>query len=637
MQLNSKLPSGPIETAWDRRKFEMKLVNPANKRKYSIIVVGSGLAGGAASATLAELGYNVKCFCFQDSPRRAHSIAAQGGINAAKNYQNDGDSVYRLFYDTVKGGDFRSREPNVYRLAQISVNIIDQCVAQGVPFAREYGGTLSNRSFGGAQVSRTFYARGQTGQQLLLGAYQALERQIGAGTVAMFPRTEMLDLIVIDGRARGIVTRDLTSGRIEAHLADAVVLGTGGYGNVFFLSTNAKGSNCTAIWRAYKRGAAMANPCYTQIHPTCIPVSGDYQSKLTLMSESLRNDGRIWVPLKKGDKRSPDQIPEAERDYYLERRYPSFGNLVPRDVASRNAKAVCDEGRGVGETGLGVYLDFADAFQRLGREGIEERYGNLFEMYERITGENPYKVPMRIYPAIHYTMGGLWVDYQLMSTVPGLFVIGEANFSDHGANRLGASALMQGLADGYFVLPYTIGDYLASTKVEKVDADHPASRSAVAGAGELTKKLLSIQGTRSVDSFHRELGKLLWEYCGMGRTAQGLEHALQRIPELREEFWKDLRVLGSGEELNQSLERAGRVADFMEFAELMCLDARRRDESCGGHFREEYQTPDGEALRDDANFSYVAAWEYQGPGAAPTVHKEPLEFEYVHPAQRSYK
>ncbi len=638
MQLNSKLPSGPIETAWDRRKFEMKLVNPANKRKYSIIVVGSGLAGGAASASLAELGYNVKCFCFQDSPRRAHSIAAQGGINAAKNYQNDGDSIYRLFYDTVKGGDFRSREPNVYRLAQISVNIIDQCVAQGVPFAREYGGTLSNRSFGGAQVSRTFYARGQTGQQLLLGAYQALERQIGAGKVAMFPRTEMLDLIVIDGKARGIVTRDLITGKIESHIADAVVLGTGGYGNVFFLSTNAKGSNCTAIWRAYKRGAAMANPCYTQIHPTCIPVSGDYQSKLTLMSESLRNDGRIWVPLKKGDKRSPDQIPEAERDYYLERRYPSFGNLVPRDVASRNAKAVCDEGRGVGETGLGVYLDFADAFKRLGHDGIEERYGNLFEMYERITGENPYKVPMRIYPAIHYTMGGLWVDYQLMSTIPGLFVIGEANFSDHGANRLGASALMQGLADGYFVLPYTIGDYLASTKVEKVAADNPAySSSAVAGAAELTKKLLSIQGTRPVDSFHRELGKLVWEYCGMDRTAQGLEHALQRIPELREEFWKNLRVLGSGEELNQSLEKAGRVADFMEFAELMCLDARHRDESCGGHFREEYQTPDGEALRDDANFSYVAAWEYQGPGVAPALHKEPLEFEYVHPAQRSYK
>jgi succinate dehydrogenase / fumarate reductase flavoprotein subunit len=637
MQLNSKLPSGPIETAWDRRKFEMKLVNPANKRKYSIIVVGSGLAGGAASATLAELGYNVKCFCFQDSPRRAHSIAAQGGINAAKNYQNDGDSIFRLFYDTVKGGDFRSREQNVYRLAQISVGIIDQCVAQGVPFAREYGGTLSNRSFGGAQVSRTFYARGQTGQQLLLGAYQALERQIAAGQVTMFPRSEMLDLIVIDGKARGIVTRDLIGGKIQAHMADAVALGTGGYGNVFFLSTNAKGSNCTAIWRAYKRGAAMANPCYTQIHPTCIPVSGDYQSKLTLMSESLRNDGRIWVPLKKGDKRPPDQIPEAERDYYLERRYPSFGNLVPRDVASRNAKAVCDEGRGVGETGLGVYLDFTDAFKRLGHQGIKERYDNLFEMYERITGEDPYKVPMRIYPAIHYTMGGLWVDYQLMSTIPGLFVIGEANFSDHGANRLGASALMQGLADGYFVLPYTIGDYLASAKLEKVDADNPVSREAVSGAIELTNKLLSIQGTRSVDSFHRELGKLLWEYCGMARTAQGLEHALQRIPELREDFWKDVRVLGSGEELNQSLEKAGRVADFLEFGELMCLDALERNESCGGHFREEYQTPEGEALRDDANYSYAAAWEYQGPGTRPALHKEPLEFEYVHPAQRSYK
>jgi len=637
MQLDSKLPSGPIETAWDRRKFEMKLVNPANKRKYSIIVVGSGLAGGATSATLAELGYNVKCFCFQDSPRRAHSIAAQGGINAAKNYQNDGDSVFRLFYDTVKGGDFRSREPNVHRLAEISLNIIDQCVAQGVPFAREYGGTLSNRSFGGAQVSRTFYARGQTGQQLLLGAYQAMERQIGAGQIKMFPRTEMLDLIVIDGKARGIVTRNLIDGKIAAHIADAVVLGTGGYGNVFFLSTNAKGSNCTAIWRAYKRGAAFANPCYTQIHPTCIPVSGDYQSKLTLMSESLRNDGRIWVPLKKGDKRSPDQIPEAERDYYLERRYPSFGNLVPRDVASRNAKAVCDEGRGVGETGLGVYLDFSGAFKRLGRGAIEERYGNLFEMYERITGEDPYKIPMRIYPAIHYTMGGLWVDYQLMSTIPGLFVIGEANFSDHGANRLGASALMQGLADGYFILPYTIGDYLASTKLDKADADNPAAREGVNGAAGLTNKLLSIQGTRSVDSFHRELGKLLWEHCGMARNARGLQQALQKIPELREEFWKSVRVLGSGEELNQSLEKAGRVADYMEFAELMCLDALRRNESCGGHFREEYQTPEGEALRDDEHYSYVAAWQYTGPGSPPALHKEPLEFDYVHPAQRSYK
>ncbi len=637
MQLDSKLPTGPIETAWERRKFEMKLVNPANKRKFSVIVVGSGLAGGATSATLAELGYNVKCFCFQDSPRRAHSIAAQGGINAAKNYQNDGDSVFRLFYDTVKGGDFRAREANVYRLAQLSLNIIDQCVAQGVPFAREYGGTLSNRSFGGAQVSRTFYARGQTGQQLLLGAYQALERQIGAGQVKMFPRTEMLDLIVVDGKARGIVTRDLVTGKIDSHIADAVVLGTGGYGNVFFLSTNAKGSNCTAIWRAYKRGAAMANPCYTQIHPTCIPVSGDYQSKLTLMSESLRNDGRIWVPLKKGDKRSPDQIPESERDYYLERRYPSFGNLVPRDVASRNAKAVCDEGRGVGETGLGVYLDFSDAFKRLGRQGIEERYGNLFEMYERITGEDPYKVPMRIYPAIHYTMGGLWVDYQLMSTIPGLFVIGEANFSDHGANRLGASALMQGLADGYFILPYTIGDYIASTKLEKVEPDHAATRQAVNCATEQTNALLFIQGTRSVDSFHRELGRLLWDECGMARNAAGLERALGRIPQLREEFWKDVRVVGLGDELNQSLEKAGRVADFLEFGELMCLDALNRNESCGGHFREEYQTPEGEALRDDEHYTYVAAWEYRGPGVAPALHKEPLEFHHVHPAQRSYK
>src|SRR5216683_1464152 len=541
-QLNSKLPSGPIETAWDRRKFEMKLVNPANKRKYSIIVVGSGLAGGAASATFAELGYNVKCFCFQDSPRRAHSIAAQGGINAAKNYQNDGDSIFRLFYDTVKGGDFRSREPNVYRLAQISLNIIDQCVAQGVPFAREYGGTLSNRSFGGAQVSRTFYARGQTGQQLLLGAYQAMERQIAAGAIAMFPRTEMLDLIVIDGKARGVVTRDLIDGKIQAHLADAVVLGTGGYGNVFFLSTNAKGSNCTAIWRAYKRGAALANPCFTQIHPTCIPVSGDYQSKLTLMSESLRNDGRIWVPLKKGDKRSPDQIPEAERDYYLERRYPSFGNLVPRDVASRNAKAVCDEGRGVGESGLGVYLDFSDAFKRLGRQAIEERYGNLFEMYERITGEDPYKIPMRIYPAIHYTMGGLWVDYQLMSTIPGLFVIGEANFSDHGANRLGASALMQGLADGYFVLPYTIGNYFGSTKQVKVPTSHPEFKKAGEEIRVLTKRLLAINGKRSVVSFHKELGKLMWDKCGMARNKNGLEEALRKIPELRERFWREVCV-----------------------------------------------------------------------------------------------
>src|SRR6202790_922930 len=637
MQLNSKLPSGPIETAWDRRKFEMKLVNPANKRKYSIIVVGSGLAGGAASATLAELGYNVKCFCFQDSPRRAHSIAAQGGINAAKNYQNDGDSVYRLFYDTVKGGDFRAREANVYRLAQISVNIIDQCVAQGVPFAREYGGTLANRSFGGAQVSRTFYARGQTGQQLLLGAYQALERQIGAGKVTMFPRTEMLDLIVIDGKARGIVTRDLITGKIESHMADAVVLGTGGYGNVFFLSTNAKGSNCTAIWRAYKRGAAMANPCYTQIHPTCIPVSGEYQSKLTLMSESLRNDGRIWVPLKKGDERSPDQIPEAERDYYLERRYPSFGNLVPRDVASRNAKAVCDEGRGVGETGHGVYLDFSDAIRQLGVDLIRERYGNLFEMYQRITDENPYQVPMRIYPAIHYTMGGLWVDYYLMSTIPGLFVVGEANFSDHGSNRLGASALMQGLSDGYVILPYTVGDYIAKSRLENVDVRHPEFTRAEAGVADMTKRLLSINGHHTVDDMHRRLGKVLWDYCGMSRNALGLEHALDQICKLREQFWADVKVAGSADDLNQSLEKAGRVADFFELAELICVDALQRNESCGGHFREEYQTPDGEAQRNDEEFSYVSAWEYQGPDRPPDLNKEPLAFEYVHPSQRSYK
>ncbi len=637
MQLDSKLPAGPIESRWDSHRFNLKLVNPANKRKYTIIVVGSGLAGGAAAASLAELGYNVKCFCFQDSPRRAHSIAAQGGINAAKNYQNDGDSVYRLFYDTVKGGDFRAREANVYRLAQLSVNIIDQCVAQGVPFAREYSGLLDNRSFGGAQVSRTFYARGQTGQQLLLGAYQALEKQIGLGAVTMYSRTEMLDLVTIDGKARGIVTRDLITGKIESHVADAVALCTGGYGNVFYLSTNAKGSNATAIWRAHKKGALFANPCFTQIHPTCIPVSGEYQSKLTLMSESLRNDGRIWVPLKKGDKRSPDQIPESERDYYLERRYPSFGNLVPRDVASRNAKAVCDEGRGVGESGLGVYLDFTDSINRLGQPKIKERYGNLFDMYERITGEDPYKVPMRIYPAIHYVMGGLWVDYNLMSSIPGMYVGGEANFSDHGANRLGASALMQGLADGYFVLPYTIGDYLATTKLEKVDASHAAFKDAERQNTELTKRLLGINGKRSVDSFHRELGKIMWEHCGMGRTAAGLQQALEMIPVLREEYWKDVRVLGGGEEMNQSLERAGRVADYFELAELMCTDALQRNESCGGHFREEYQTAEGEAQRNDDEFSYVAAWEFKGVGNAPALHKEALNFEYVHPSQRSYK
>ena len=637
MELKSKVPTGPIEQRWDRHRFEMKLVNPANKRKHGIIVVGSGLAGASASASLAELGYNVECFCFQDSPRRAHSIAAQGGINAAKNYQNDGDSVYRLFYDTVKGGDFRARESNVYRLAQISLNIIDQCVAQGVPFAREYGGLLANRSFGGAQVSRTFYARGQTGQQLLLGAYQALLRQVAAGKIKMFPRTEMLDLVVIDGKARGIVTRNLVTGDIESHIGDAVVLGTGGYGNVFYLSTNARSSNCTAIWRAYKRGAAFGNPCFTQIHPTCIPGSGDYQSKLTLMSESLRNDGRIWVPKKKGDTRPPSQIPEDERDYYLERKYPSFGNLVPRDVACRNTKWVCDEGRGVGEGGRGVYLDFADAIKRLGKQGIRERYGNLFDMYERITGENPYDVPMRIYPATHYTMGGLWVDYNLMTTIPGLFAMGEANFSDHGANRLGASALMQGLADGYFILPYTISDYLASAKLDKVDARHSAIRDAESCVARQTKRLLEIRGKRTVTSFHRQLGKLLWDHCGMARNESGLKMAIERVPELREEFWANVNVLGEAEELNQALENAGRVADFLELGELMCLDALHRNESCGCHFREEFQTPDGEALRDDAHFAYVAAWEYAGPGIGPILNKEPLNFEYVHAGQRSYK
>lgn len=637
MKIDARTPSGPIENRWDKARFEMKLVNPANKRKYNVIVVGSGLAGGAGAATLAELGYNVKCFCFQDSPRRAHSIAAQGGINSAKNYQNDGDSVFRLFYDTVKGGDFRARESNVYRLAQVSVNIIDQCVAQGVPFAREYGGLLANRSFGGAQVSRTFYARGQTGQQLLLGAYQALERQIQAGRVTMYPRTEMLDLIVIDGRARGIVTRNLVTGAIDIHMADAVILGTGGYGNVFYLSTNAKGSNATAIWRAYRRGAAFGNPCYTQIHPTCIPVSGDYQSKLTLMSESLRNDGRIWVPKTQNDHRSPDSIPEDERDYYLERMYPSFGNLCPRDIASRAAKRVCDEGRGVGPGGLGVYLDFSDAINRLGVQTIAERYGNLFEIYERITGEDPYKVPMRIYPAVHYTMGGLWVDYNLQSTIPGLFVVGEANFSDHGANRLGASALMQGLSDGYFVIPYTLGNYLGSNKLEKVDENHPEAQSVLKQTQDLTKKLLSIQGNRTVTSFHRELGKIMWEYCGMARNAKGLEYAIGKIRELREEFWRNLKVSGEGNELNQNLENAGRVADFLELGELMCLDALERNESCGGHFREEFQTPDGEAQRDDENFRHAAVWEYQGPNTKPIRHIEPLEFEYVALAQRSYK
>jgi len=637
MELNSKIPTGPIEQKWDKHRFEMKLVNPANRRKYTVIVVGSGLAGGAAAATLGELGYNVKCFCFQDSPRRAHSIAAQGGINAAKNYQNDGDSVYRLFYDTVKGGDFRAREANVYRLAQISVNVIDQCVAQGVPFAREYGGLLDNRSFGGAQVSRTFYARGQTGQQLLLGCYQALEKEIDRGSVTMYPRTEMLDVVIVDGQARGIVVRDMVTGKIEAHAADAVILGTGGYGNVFFLSTNAKGSNATAIWRAHKRGAAFANPCYTQIHPTCIPQSGEHQSKLTLMSESLRNDGRVWVPKQKGDTRGPAEIPEAERDYYLERKYPSFGNLAPRDIASRAAKEACDDGRGVGPGGLGVYLDFADAIRRLGEDRIRERYGNLFEMYERITDENPYKVPMRIYPAVHYTMGGLWVDYNLQSTIPGLHVIGEANFSDHGANRLGASALMQGLSDGYFVVPLTIGHYLADTKPKPIAADHPAFAAAVRETSERTRQLLAIKGKRTVDSIHRELGRLMWDYCGMARTADGLRHALAEIPKLRDEFWRDVNVPGSGEQLNQALEKAGRVADFLELAELMCRDALHREESCGGHFRTEYQTEDGEAKRNDDAFAYVAAWEFAGEGQAPVLHKEPLAFEYIPLAQRSYK
>ena len=642
MELRSNAPTGPIETRWDRHRFAMKLVNPSNRRKHKIIVVGSGLAGGAGAASLGEMGYHVECFCYQDSPRRAHSIAAQGGINSAKNYPNDGDSIYRLFYDTVKGGDFRSRESNVYRLAQVSVNIIDQCVAQGVPFAREYGGLLDNRSFGGAQVSRTFYARGQTGQQLLLGAYQALSRQIEAGTVKMHSRHEMLELIVVDGVARGIVTRNLITGEIEPHLADVVVLATGGYGNVFFLSTNAKGCNVTAAWRAHRHGALFANPCYTQIHPTCIPPSGDYQSKLTLMSESLRNDGRVWVPKKADDcEKDPNAISEKDRDYYLERMYPSFGNLVPRDIASRRAKEVCDEGRGVGPkvdgVRRGVYLDFRDAIKRLGKKVVEERYGNLFEMYERITGENPYKVPMRIYPASHYTMGGLWVDYNLMTTIPGLFAAGEANFSDHGANRLGASALMQGLADGYFVLPYTLGNYLAQAKLAKVDEEHAEVKKAVAGVEERIEKLMSVGGERSPDSFHRELGSIITEYCGMARTAEGLKTALEKIPALRDEFWKNLKVVGEGESLNQTLEKAGRVADFMELAELMCRDALARDESCGCHFRPEHTTEEGEAKRDDENFQYVAAWEFKGVGQEPALHKEMLEFEFVKPTQRSYK
>ncbi|TDD33837.1 fumarate reductase/succinate dehydrogenase flavoprotein subunit [Actinomadura sp. KC06] len=632
---DSKAPGGPIEDRWTTRKFEARQVNPANKRKKKVIIIGTGLAGGSAGATLGEAGYHVQQFCFQDSPRRAHSIAAQGGINAAKNYRNDGDSVYRLFYETVKGGDFRSRESNVYRLADISRNIIDQCVAQGVPFAREYGGLLDNRSFGGTQVSRTFYARGQTGQQLLLGAYQALMRQVDAGNVELYPRHEMLDLIMEDGRARGVVVRNLINGEIKHYTADAVVLASGGYGNVYFLSTNAMGSNVTASWRAHRHGALFANPCYTQIHPTCIPVSGDHQSKLTLMSESLRNDGRVWVPKKHGDTRQPYDIPEDERDYYLERIYPSFGNLVPRDIASRAAKNVCDEGRGVGPGGLGVYLDFADAIERLGRDKVEAKYGNLFQMYERITGENPYDTPMRIYPAVHYTMGGLWVDYDLESTIPGLFVIGEANFSDHGANRLGASALMQGLADGYFVLPNTIGDYIARNPLP------PVAGTAVTEAEERVRtridKLLAVDGDRSVDSFHRELGHIMWEYCGMERTEEGLRKALDLIPALRAEFWERVKVTGKGEELNQQLEKAGRVADFFELAELMVIDALHRTESCGGHFRAESQDEDGEAKRDDDNFSYVAAWEWAGEGERPVLHKESLNFDYVKPTQRSYK
>ena len=635
--LESKIPSGPIEQKWEKSRFEMKLVNPANRRKHSVIIVGSGLAGAAAAASLGQQGYPVDCFCFQDSPRRAHSIAAQGGINAAKNYRNDGDSVFRLFYDTVKGGDFRAREANVYRLAQISVNIIDQCVAQGVPFAREYGGLLDTRSFGGVQVSRTFYARGQTGQQLLLGAYQALEEQVAAGTVKMHTRSEMLDLVLVNGKARGIITRNLLTGAIEPHAADVVVLATGGYGNVFYLSTNAKGSNTTAIWRAHRRGALFGNPCFTQIHPTCIPVSSEHQSKLTLMSESLRNDGRVWVPRKNGDDRAPGAVPEDERDYYLERRYPSFGNLVPRDVASRAAKEVCDEGRGVGPGGQGVYLDFADAIRRLGESQVREKYGNLFDMYEEITGENAYKVPMRIFPAVHYTMGGLWVDYHLMSTIPGLFVAGEANFSDHGANRLGASALMQGLADGYFILPYTLPNYIASSALEKVDTSHPAFAAAKDEVIQRVTTMVNIRGKRTVDSIHKELGRMMWENCGMARSEAGLKSNLAKIPQLQEEFWKNVNIIGTGEELNQSLEKAGRVADFLELGQLMCMDALQRAESCGGHFRVESQTPEGEALRDDEHFSYASAWEWKGGGGHWEFHKEPLAFEHVHLAQRSYK
>ncbi|HCM39827.1 MAG: succinate dehydrogenase flavoprotein subunit [Bdellovibrionales bacterium GWB1_52_6] len=637
MKLDSKIPGGPLEQKWETHKFQMKLVNPANKRKYSVIVVGTGLAGASASASLAELGYEVKTFTIHDSPRRAHSIAAQGGINAAKNYTNDGDSVYRLFYDTIKGGDFRAREANVYRLAEVSNSIIDQCVAQGVPFARDYGGLLDNRSFGGSQVSRTFYARGQTGQQLLIGAYQAMMRQVGLGTIKLFNRREMLDLVTVDGAARGIITRNLVTGAIESHVADAVILATGGYGNVFFLSTNAKACNGTAVWKAYKKGAGFGNPCFTQIHPTCIPVSGHYQSKLTLMSESLRNDGRVWVPKKVGETRPPAEIPEEDRDYYLERVYPSFGNLAPRDVSSRQAKFACDAGRGVGQSKMAVYLDFKDAIKRLGKAKIEERYGNLFQMYEKITDENPYEVPMRIFPAVHYTMGGLWVDYNLMSTVPGLHVLGEANFSDHGANRLGASALMQGLADGYFVIPYTIGDYLVGNKLPKIDASHEAFRAAEAEAKARTQKLLSIKGSQTVDEMHMKLGKLMWDHVGMSRNEAGLKKALIEIPKLRDQFWQDIRIPGEGMELNQELEKAGRVADFLELGELMAHDALHRTESCGGHFREESQTEDNEAKRDDENFAYAGVWEYKGQGKAPELNKEQLVFERIHLATRSYK
>ncbi|MEZ4816028.1 MAG: fumarate reductase/succinate dehydrogenase flavoprotein subunit [Bdellovibrionota bacterium] len=634
-KLDSKCPSGPLETRWTQHKFNMKLVNPANRRKHKIIVVGTGLAGASAAASLAEMGYDVEVISFHDSPRRAHSIAAQGGINAAKNYPNDGDSVYRLFYDTIKGGDYRARESNVYRLAEVSSNIIDQCVAQGVPFAREYGGLLSNRSFGGAQLSRTFYAAGQTGQQLLLGAYSALMRQVGLGTAKLFPKRDMMDLVVVNGHARGVICRNMVNGELETYTGDAVLLCTGGYGNVFYLSTNAKASNASAAWRAYKKGAYFANPCFTQIHPTCIPVAGEHQSKLTLMSESLRNDGRVWVPKAKGDKRKAKDIPESERDYYLERIYPSFGNLVPRDVASRNAKKVCDEGRGVGDSGLAVYLDFADSISRLGEDKVRARYGNLFQMYEKITGDNPYKTPMRIYPAVHYTMGGLWVDYNLMSNLPGLFVLGEANFSDHGANRLGASALMQGLADGYFVAPYTLANYIASTKLEKVTKDCDAAKAATNDVKERVEKLLSIKGKKSVDYFHKKLGKIMWDHCGMSRNEAGLKEAIQEIPKIKEEFWSDLAVLGSGNELNQELEKAARVADFLELGELMCRDALYRTESCGGHFREESQTPENEALRDDEKFCHSAVWEHTGK--EPTLHKEELNFEFVKLSQRSYK